>query len=1388
MPNEYHRPNLTLRNDFLTFTEFLRLFVSRKNFVSIWKIDRNQCVRSRTHRVRLLLALTLVLVWPVALAQTTGIRFNHLSIKDGLSHNSVNSILQDSDGFMWFGTNDGLNKYDGYSFTVFQPNSATLTTSFHSNRVSGLCEDKAHRLWAVTEGSGLYEVDRKTGRMIPHTIRGQNAHRWNNQLSVFADSQGLLWLSTYNGLARYDPDRHYFRLYPSPQQEMPIKSVFEDPQHRLWVATFKGLYAFNRETGSYKQLTWPAKNGQQPVFNSFYLDANQTLWLGTAGDGLFQLNLRSPSLQLMAYNPNGSINRYVCLNAVRSDTQGNVWVGTTDGLQCVYPALRQVLTYRPEGNQPNGLSSTNIQTIYCDRSGTIWAGTDNGIDQQDSNRKPFGIYQVKSSIGSANLLENKVNTLLIDQKNQLWLSNQHTVYRTDAAQKKPMAIPASAFGTTNQHTNYIFSMLPDTSAGIWFSTWDGLYHYNQPSNRYEGYPSEVPGQLISRAPNGHIWIGGEGGIASFNPRTRQYTYFKHDPGNKAGLPDKFVYALLASQTGDIWVGINGKGISRFNPKTSRFTHYEAGLTAGQLNNNEVLTFYEDTKGIVWAGTNQGGLNRFDPRTGLFSHFTTQDGLPSNRVVGITGDKAGYLWVSTNKGLCRFDPRTKTIRTYDNNVGLASNEFLENAVFSHHNRLYFGSLNGLVSFSPDSIRENSSSFPVVLTDFKVMNQSRPLIDTIISLNHDENFLSFEFAALTYTLPQQSRYAYRLVGLDESWIQSGTRHFANYTNLTPGDYTFQVKASTSDGLWNEKKAFVHLSIRSPWWATYWAYFGYALLAGGFILGYLRFQTERIRQRQEIELQRREAEQLKTVDELKNRFFANITHEFRTPLSLIISPVEKLLQETGINPPIRQILSLVNRNAQQLQGLINQLLDLAKLEAASMPVVLMHGKVEDFVQQLVESFQPAADQKGLVLTFTADSLPDEQLFDADKWSKIVLNLLSNAIKFTQSGGHISVSLKPLDDSISNEQTTLQLIVSDTGTGIPSEALPHIFDRFYQVDTTHTRAYEGTGIGLALVKELTELIGGTIDVESQPGKGTTFTLLLPVQQATIEDGVPVSALPPSQSLITDRSPELLTSSSDVTAETASIDLSSAPLLLLVEDNDDLSGFLANELATSYRIITATNGEEGWHLTQTELPDIVISDVMMPVMDGYELTRRIKSDPSTDHIAVLLLTAKASQPNRMVGLGEGADDYLSKPFHLGELQLRLRNQIRRQEKLREQYHQQLIQPDAVALSAPMQNLFLDRIYKLLEENLSDNSLTVDWLADEMAMSRKTLYRKIDSLTHLAPNELIRHYRLRKAVDLLRSGHNATETAYLVGFKTPSHFSTVFKEYYKKTPSDFLSN
>ncbi len=1320
--------------------------------------------------------------------------FEHLSISDGLSHNSVTCILQDHDGFMWFGTNEGLNKYDGATFTVFQPDPNNPARSLQNSSVTNLYEDRSKRLWVVTEGGGLHEINKRTGLVTPHPIKIAAAHLWNNQLSIYEDKQGMLWISTFAGLARYEPARHHFTLYPSPQPTVPIKTVFEDRQHRFWVGTNQGLYLLNRSTGRFTPIPVRVASGSQPAFMSFYLDANDVLWLGAAkvGYSLFRLDLHRQPWHVVPYDLGGQLNPFVYLNSIHRDTTGIVWMGTTSGLQAIDPVREKIFTYRTSPNTTRGLSSNNTQAVYHDRSGMLWIGTDNGIDRQAVKTKPFETYRVAPNEDRIIVAENRVNALVKDGRGQLWFSNLSTVYRLSPNQDRLDIIPPAKLGSIGQHKNYITSFLTGEADDVWLGTSDGLYHFDQTSGRYTAYPSEVPIQYINRVPAGDLWVGGEGGIAYFNVRTHRYTYYKYKQGNTSGLTDKYINGLLASRTGDVWVLMKQLGIYRLNPRSGRSIRYAAG-PAGSLTSNDVQSIYEDKAGIIWIGTHGGGVNRFDPQTGLFSAVTRQDGLPGNTVAAIISDQMGHLWLSTDKGLCRYDPVTKVIHSYEATDGLPSNEFLQNAVFKQANQLFFGSMNGLVQFNPAKIRNDTRPFPVYITELTVMDQPRPLTDSLIRLAYDENMLSFGFAALSYEQPKQNQFAYQLVGVNKNWVSSGNRHFANYTNLAPGRYTFRVRAANSDGFWTNNEASVEVLVAPPWWATWWAYGLYGLLVAGGVWSYIRFYTNRIRQRQELAFNRQQAEQLRAVDELKSRFFANITHELRTPLSLIMAPVETLLNQGRFD---RGLLTTVHRNADQLLRLINQLLDLSKLEGHYMTASPVQGNVTEFVGHLIEVFRRSAEQKQVTLTYIGDSsLGQPLLFDADKWEKILTNLLANALKFTPPGGQVTATSTPIWTG--GELTAVQMEIADSGIGIAADKLPHIFDRFYQVDTSATRAYGGTGIGLALVHELVGLLGGRIEVSSGVGVGTTFQLTLPVQP--VAEVIPAETAPVSGAALEAGTAALLPPappSRTTTPLPAEVD-SAVARILVVEDNQELREFLVGQLSALYQVLQAEDGQAGWELVQAELPDLVLSDVMMPRLDGYELTRLIKTHPETDHIGVVLLTAKAAPPSRLAGLVQGADAYLSKPFSVAELQLQVHNIVSRQQKLADHHRQRFaLLPtgptgaDLPAVESPevVADPFLMRVYELLEQHLDDPSLSVDGLADQLAMTRRTLHRKLQSLIQLSPNELIRQYRLRRAADLLGAGRNVAETADLVGFRTPSHFSLVFREFYQQTPTEFVSS
>lgn len=1312
-------------------------------------------------RLRWQFILWLVSAVSITRAQSINNHFEHLSTRNGLSHNSVNCILQDREGFMWFATDDGLNKYDGYSFTVLQPNPDRPQRSFQNNRVITITEDRRGRLWAVTEGGGLHEVDKRTGDVDPHPIRTLQGSRWNLQWAVCDDDAGGLWLSTYEGVAHYDPDRRHFRLYPSPIRDMRIKNVCKDRRGTVWVASSHGLYQLDPRTGLFQRFAGQPRRLIHVDF--LYLDKADQLWVSTIGERLYRLDLRQPSPSLMPVSADAPIGQFLFLNALHHDTQGNLWVGSTEGLHRLDPTYRHLVTYRPDPQTADGLSSVAAQAVYHDRNGALWVGTNNGIDKQDLDTRPFDSFQIKPVVGTVNMTENKTNVLARDGRQSYWVTNTHTVFQIDPNRQVVRQVPYDRLGTTPQATNYVVSMLPDQKRGLWFGTLRGLFYHPLDTDRYQHYPARIPAELISRDRQGRIWTGGEGGLAVFSPTSQRYSYIQLI--GRDGRPDpslKLLRSLLVSRpSNQVWLAINGKGISRFDPVSGRFTTYlvrprhqtDTGV-------NDVLTLYEDASGRIWAGTNQAGLTCFDPKTGRFRLFTVADGLPSNRIAAISSDEAGHLWLGTDKGLCRFNPATRELRTYTTNDGLPSNEFLAHAVYRQPNQLLFGTLNGFISFDPGRLRNDRQSFPVYLTRFMVQNEHQPLTDSAFTLRHDQNAVSFEFAALNYRLPERNRYAYQLVGIDPGWVSSGTRHFANYTNLPPGTYTFRLRAANSDGVWTAPHTALRLQILPPWWATWWAYGLYALLAVGLVYGYLRFYTSRIRQQQELAFSVQQAEEMRKLEELKSRFFTNITHEFRTPLTLILSPVDALQQELRDTPYAPRLAS-VGRNARQLLGLINQLMDLSKIDTQSMRVSEARGDLTDFVQQLIDLFRPTTDKNGPQLTFSS-TLTGDYLFDNDKLERIINNLITNAIKFTPADGRVTVSLTQQTDG------AVVLTVADTGVGIQPEQLAHIFERFYQGDSSSTRQWGGTGVGLALVHELVTLQQGTIGVTSQPNLGTTVRVVLPYRPAAPEtETTPIAtSLPPNPA---------------VTQETA------APgerlSILLVEDNDELARFIADSLPETYQIRRAVDGVDGLARAQESLPDLIISDVLMPRMNGYALVEALKTGDTTSHIPVMLLTAKASLDSRLEGLSLGADDYLTKPFNVRELQLRVHNLLESRRQLQQRLQAELIRVGPEPTDTPPTNAFLIKFYKQLDSHLSDADYSVEQLANDLAMNRTTLHRRIKSLLNMPATDVIRNYRLKRAAELLRQGHPSAEAAYQVGLNNLSYFAQTFKEVYGQSPS-----
>ncbi|MEJ7738422.1 MAG: two-component regulator propeller domain-containing protein [Chitinophagaceae bacterium] len=1063
-------------------------------------------------------------------SQSTELHFEHLTEKDGLSNSNVIRILQDREGFMWFGTLHGLNKYDGYSFNVFKHDPNNRAHSMQSVGDRAIREDKEGNLWVVTwGGAGLNKIDKRTGSITPFVDSFSTVF-----LSLHEDPQGFFWIGTGRGLVRFNPKKEEFIRYTN---TAPATAIAEDASGKLWTFS-RSIFQFDRRTGRYTLFPQNFFTDSSHAFNAVHLDEKGVLWIGTNGKGLVTLDTKKSSPQLTPYNPGGLVNQTINTHGIYADADGFLWLATSEGLQRINPKTNEVLTYRSDPAQPGTLSSNYIGCVYKDREGTLWVGTDNGINKAVAHRKPFHVYQVFITSLPVRLPENKIRTIVEDRAGAVWLGNQKGLYQFNPRNgqiKHIDANPADPGSLSSEGVGFIYE---DRSGRLWVSTKEALHRLNPETGKFIRYPTQFPVIAMDEALDGKIWIAakidpGRGAIAYLDSSTRQFRYYYRSNDN-AGLNFANLYAILASRTGDIWVGTSGGGLNRLNPKTGKFTYYKSDyrFTPGHLNDVGAVSLFEDAQGIIWAGTDKGGLNRFDPQTNAFTAFTTREGLPSNEVRSIISDAKGHLWLGTLSGISRFDPTTKTFRNFDVSDGLPDNAFYIGSVYNRNGKLLFGSADGFVIFHPDSIKDNTRPPPVYITGLKVLEKSRPLSTDSLEFPYDENFLSFDFVALNYDSPEKNQYAYMLEGLDKNWIYSNSRRYASYTSLPHGNYTFRVKASNNDGVWNEKGASLTILIHPPWWRTWWAFAFYSLcfLAGLVLID--RYQRRRLVQKERERSRERELAQAKEIEkayhELKTtqaqliqsekmaslgELTAGIAHEIQNPLNFVNNFSEvttELLDELSQGP----IQKLPKEEIDTAKEILNDAIQ-------NLHKITHHGKRADAIVKgmLQHSRTSTGKKEPTDLNALADEYlrlsyhglrAKDKLFNADfktdfdesigkievipqDIGRVLLNIYNNAFysvnekKIQLDGAFepvVSVSTKRSVDKV-------EICVTDNGIGIPKQVLDKIYQPFFTTKPTG----QGTGLGLSLSYDIIKAHGGELKVETKEGEGAEFVVELPLK-----------------------------------------------------------------------------------------------------------------------------------------------------------------------------------------------------------------------------------------------------------------------------------------------------
>jgi signal transduction histidine kinase/ligand-binding sensor domain-containing protein/CheY-like chemotaxis protein len=1283
-----------------------------------------------------------------SLSQGTDPLFEDVFLEEGVP-TDIQCVLQDQAGYLWAATASGLYRYDGCGAVAYRHGSDDSSSLF-ADALTELFEDRMGVLW-VGSRFGLERMDRASGTFSHFAPCPDSLYDPRNEIwSVREDRHGGLWVASRGGLFRFDRLTETFTACrhdsadPASIAHDFVPAIHEDRRGTLWFGTWAGLDRLDPTNGTFVHCV------PKYAVRSICEDTDGTLWLGTT-DALVAFTPSKGTVSTHRVDPQRERDRInmVCQDAVT----GRLWIGTRFGL---FSFTRETGTSRCYLREP-------IPAVCYERSGTLWAATGTNLKKLVLAGQPFK----KSSSGEI------VYTVRNGTGDTLWAYTSASWKMFDTRTGRFM-LPSFEGGSLY----YVWNPGPDFSLR---TKGGGLRIHDALGNVILSLDSSWKGYLDSasaaRKGRSGYWVGlNSGDLDLWEPGTNRVI--------KVMNVGQGIYWIFEDRFGLLWIVTEPGRLFRYDHARGALAEVTAESAGGSgtrgIRYNHV---HEDARGRLWFASNDG-LRRYDRWTNGAVRYSARDGLSSENVLGILEDEHGFLWLNTPKGISKFDPEACRFRNYDASDGIepATDRLFGIGCRTRSGEMFFPGGRGITRFHPDSVRDNPFVPPIVVTSFKKFDRAFP-VPSEIRLAYDENFISFEFAALSYIGPGRNQYAYMMEGLDREWVYSGTRRAAFYPGLAPGEYVFRVKGSNNHEVWNETGVSIPVIVTPPVWKSAWAYGVYATLLVGTVYLAWKMRVRRIATAHAYEMSRFEAEKLREVDTMKSRFFANISHEFRTPLTLVLGPIRQMIETTD-NESLKGDLQMVQRSAASLLGLVNQLLDLSRLESGCMKLRAAPLDVVPLLRELVHSFCLHAERKRIAVTFSSSEESLVVYVDMEKIQKVVTNVLGNAFKFTPEGGRVELS-------VARDARHARIRISDSGIGIPAEKLPRIFDRFYQVDGTHARAQEGTGIGLSLTRELVGLHRGTINVESEAGRGSVFTISLPLGRAHLRaeevsdraEAVEADQASDVEIPLAETLPEEAAPGAWALAPHGQ---NGRPVLLIVDDNRDVREFIRRGLEAEYDIVEAVDGADGWNRSLAQLPDVIISDIMMPKMDGFEFCDRLKADERTSHIPVILLTAKASPQDRIEGFQTGADDYILKPFDQTELRARLRNLLEQRKRLHAHFRAYgLVGLNERNVTSADQK-FLQKAVEAINDHLADASFGVETFAAQMAVSRSLLCRKLESLVGEPPSELIKRTRLNRGAKLIeaRSG-NISEIALEVGFANPAYFAECFRKQFGCPPSHY---
>ena len=1374
-----------------------------------------------------------VMLANIATSQTNDGKYTFVNIDKGATQRAVTSILQDNRGLIWMGTNGvGLYKYNGLEYKTYK-HVANDSTAINSSLVYSVYMDSSDKIWVGTI-AGLNVYDPMLD-MFKEIKLDQDAHTKDN-IPVYAiteNKSGELFIGTNeNGLIKLNRETlKYENIVVKggyKASDLVINSLICDVEDNLYVGTNRGLFTYKNKNNYLEPAKFQTMNGNTTItfgIESLLHDKEGNLWVGTYLNGLIKI--------VKGANNDLILNTYEITNkrilTLLQEPDGNILCGTeNDGLFVLKTNGEIVNNYRYDKFEKNSIKSNSIWSLFVDDQERIWIGYYNkGVGVHDRYYDKF--MEIESSPNLLNSLQStSVNGIVHDDSGKLWVGMDGggvDIYNPENKNFIHLSNPNNGL-ITGLESFDVQTIFVDSKGNVWVGTWSsGIYYLEKNSKTFISYnKSNTNGGLTSNRimsfsedARGNIWIGTFfNGLHLYDVESKKFSSQSGKPFNEALIGESNIRIVLVDSKNAIWLGttsglyrVVGSQESGFKVQSMNEMMF---MAQEDKNTSSILSLFEDSDNNVWIGTDGIGLFKYNRAKDMIEWYNKTKGLVQETVASIIEDDYGNLWLGGEAGLSKLDMAKGTFSNFTTNDGLLANDFNYNSVYKDNSGiLYFGSYEGINYFDPTKILRNINEPSLYFSDFKLFNKSvkpgsnKSPLDKVISetehltLSHKESVFTLEFAGINYTRPQNNQYAYYLEGFETTWNYVGNTRNATYTNLSPGDYIFKVKAANNDGLWNETPLSLGITILPPWWGTNTAIFSYIILFLLFSYFLSKFINQRLREKRLIKFERDQRLQEEILNERKIQFFTNISHEFRTPLTLILNPLRDIIANNNLqlNDSVMDKHKIILKNTMRLMRLIDELMDFRKLHLTKMSINASKINAMSFVKEISGHFQEEVIEKNILFSVETYGMPAEIWGYPGMLEKVIFNILSNAFKATPDNGVITVGVFNCNDPVLlpliDEQkpvSALEIIIEDTGMGIKKEEIDHIFKRFYQSTVMNHKYYggSGTGIGLEVAQSFIMLHKGKIEVESKEGEGTKFRIYLPFGNGHLKTSelllVNNKVGPLEDIIISESDRGHPSDATQIIANEIPI-VENKRTLLIVEDNLGLRNYLKGELENEYIIIEAENGRKGVELAVSRIPDIIITDIIMPEMDGIEFCSTIKHDIKTSHIPVLMITAKAMSDDRVKGIDSGADAYLNKPFEMKVLRAYLKRLIDSRQNFLNRFFKDINNITLPEKTTSLDRSFITKVLKYINENIDDADLNVEQLSDDMHLSRSQLYRKIKAMTGMTANEFIRKIRLEKAKQMIENGSESiSEVGFKVGFSSPSYFTKCFKSHFGILPTE----